>query len=173
MKQHIKLHVKHKYYIRAQQLSELNAVQVTYPSSILFDEKSDIQNYIYHSIDDYIIVYKEDINDEPLCQLKSPNYCHRILMLEDVFLYTLSKNFNTDLIVCFNKNNKEVKGKQPLVKLMRQDLSEEDQKKEKNLSALFYELVLGQDNLDKAEKFNVVEGYRVVTNVLENEGICK
>ena len=167
------LHISNLYYIKAQKLAELNAVQLTYPASVIYNDKVEEDIYIYHSVTDYMIVYKDSVNNEPLCQLKAPNYIHRILLLEDVFLKCLLKNLDTELMVCIDEKDERVKGEQPLLKLMSEPLTEEEKEKEKNLSALFYELVLEQDGLEKAEKFNIVDGYRIVSNILNNRGICK
>ena len=78
------LHIEHFYYIKAQKLIELNAVTMVYPSSVIYNEKSSEEIYIYHSVNDCLIIYQDEIDNEPLCQLKSPNYIHRILLLEDV-----------------------------------------------------------------------------------------
>lgn len=169
----LKLHMDHSYYIKAQKLLQLNAVTMIYPSSVIFNEKSKEEIYIYHSVNDCLIVYEDDVNGEPLCQLKSPNYIHRILLLEDVYLKCLINGLNTELIACVDEIGNKVEGKQPLLKLMNAPELEEDKQKEKNLSALFFELVLGQDGLCKADEFNVVDGYRIISNVLENRGICK
>ncbi len=169
----IDLHIQHKYYIEAQKLIQLNAVQLSYPPSVIYEKKDDEDVFIYHSVDDYMIVYKNDVNSEPLCQLKSPNYTHRVLLLEDVYLTCIQKSFDTDLIVCRDENSEKIKGKQPLLKLMDVLTDEEDIQKEKNLSALFFELVLGEDGLSKADKFDVVNGYRIISNVFKNRGICK
>ncbi len=167
------LHIDHQYYIRAQKLSELNAVTMVYPPSIIYNEKAVEETYTYHSVRDCLIVYEDDINSEPLCQLKSPNYTHRLLLLEDVYLKCVLTGLNTDLVVCLDELGKKIEGKQPLLKLMIAPHTDEEKQKEKNLSALFFELVLGQDGLDKADKFNVVDGYRIISNVLDNRGICK
>ncbi len=169
----IDLHIKYNYYIRAQKSLELNAVTMTYPSSIIYSEKTEEEIYIYHSVKDCLIVYKDDINNEPLCQLKSPKYTHRILLLEDVYLKCVLTGLDTELVICLDKTGEQLKGKQPLLKLMSAPNSEEDIQKEKNLSALFFELVLGQDSLKKADEFNVVDGYHIISNVLDNRGICK
>jgi len=169
----LELHMKHWYYIRAQKLLHLNAVTIIYPSSIIYNKKSVEEIYIYHSVNDCLIVYKDEVDSEPLCQLKSPNYTHRILLLEDVYLKCVLTGLDTDLVVCMDEAGEKLEGKQPLLKLMNVPKTDEEKQKEKNLSALFFELVLGQDGLDKADKFNVVDGYRIISNVLENRGICK
>lgn len=167
------LHVKHFYYIRAQKLLQLNAVTMIYPSSVIYNEKAVEETYIYHSVNDCLIVYEDEIDSEPLCQLKAPNYIHRILLLEDVYLKCVLTRLDTDLVVCVDEAGDKLEGKQPLLKLMSAPETEDERQKEKNLSALFFELVLGEDGLDKADKFNVVDGYRIISNVLENRGICK
>ena len=167
------LHVEHFYYIKAQKLIELNAVTMIYPSSVIYNEKSLEEIYIYHSVNDCLIIYQDEIDNEPLCQLKSPNYTHRILLLEDVYLKCIQHGLDAELVVCVDESGDKLECKQPLLKLMSAPDTDEDKQKEKNLSALFFELVLGEDGLDKADKFNVVDGYHIISNVLENRGICK
>jgi hypothetical protein len=171
MEELIELHYKNDYYIRVQRVIGIDGASVTYPKNMF--RNTDENTYIYKSIDDYLIVYKGSLNNKPLCQLKAPNYTHRVLLLEDIFLKSVDNELDADLIFCFDDEGTLIEGDKPLIRVIPNLCLDEEREKEKLLLTLFYELVLQQDGTEKAIKLEIVDGYRIISNILENGGICQ
>lgn len=159
MKNIINFHVKNGCYVEIKSLQKINGCFVNFPKNILYNIDPVSKTYIVDeygwNIELYITKFRRNIASKKIPTLQSNI---RLLILQDIILYTFSLGLSKDLIVI--ENNKK------LFDIIKLNVEKEELEKERKLCHNLKQMLLGE-----RAPYNNLEGFSQVLECFENGGL--
>ena len=153
-------HIKNRYYVQVKHLPKTPGCFVKFPNNLFINQKKIEKTYILDKdsciIEMFTLVDGEKIVSKEITATKSNI---RLLVLEDIALYTLSLGLSKNLIV--------TEGDKTLFDMLTVNRSRKDAENELKLCYQFRNLLLGIPNHNITD----VEGYSQIVKCFENGGL--
>lgn len=152
------LYLKHNYFTKLAWYKNEAIAKVTFPPSIIFNNKRPEEIRLYKLLDNKLLV-------NSVVNVHCPNYALRTLIHIDIFCNNIKCNIPRQEVYLL-KNDKYTKF---LTSDLDIDLDKEDLEKE----TMLIKIVAGTEKNKQAlsNKFGVVEGFELVTSTINSGGL--
>ena len=164
------LHKIHNNVVEINRIDNINGIKTEYPRSILYDSLDKLVVTYQLVSDSLIIYYKGGDGVVSQNEIAIPPHYHRISVVTDIIMSTLERNINTNLIHCV-QTDETVGDGHDIIALMDKPEDKKEQKLERDLSSLFYDVFAGNDVMAKAKKMGVAEGYVFMKDIIASKGL--
>jgi len=167
MEQMLAFHFNNEYCIKVKRIDD-KSCSVSFPSNLIYEQKLPKSVYLYRSTPEGLEVHENVVSVSPKV-IVCPQFLHRTLVIEDIFIKARRNDIKIDLIVCLDENGQELKNN--LYEMFVMGLSEEDQQMEGIIYDCFVGMINGVDMSSDAEEFGLVEEYDLLVRTFEIGGL--
>lgn len=164
----VKIHKELDYLIQIKKLKDVDCILLQFPIVSIRECNISGQSFVYAIHPESIELFFELDTDIDGKIIKCPSYARLAILYVDMVLKIIGNGFHTDLVCVFD-DKKLIGGLQSLYRIVPTNPSEE--KMEKDLLSCANDMLLGHSRAKFAEDNNIIEGYDIIINIVNNQGI--